>query len=172
MSRLITLWLDICLLRAGPQDLPHSQTLLGLTLGGYVLVSFLLSAPGYPVGTALLIALVDLALLLIFAISLLSLVGKINRLIQTLTALVGTGTLLGLIALPLVQVLTREQVSEELVFLVSMLWLLLFGWSLLVVAHIMRHALSVSLPVALGASIVYAVVAMQIIGLLFPVETV
>ena len=100
------------------------------------------------------------------------LVGKINRLTQTLTALVGTGTMLGLIALPLVQILTREQVSEELVFLVSMLWLLLFGWSLLVVAHIMRHALSVSLPVALGASIVYAVVAMQIIGLLFPVETV
>jgi hypothetical protein len=170
MSRLITIWIDLCLLRAGPQDLPHSRVLLWLTLAAYILVSFLMSVPGYPAGVAVQMALVDLALLLVFATSLLYLTAKTARLNQTLTALAGTGTLLGLIALPLVQLLFKGQESGQLSLLASVFWLLLFGWSLLVVAHIMRHALAVSLPVALGVSILYTLVAMQIIGAIFPLE--
>ena len=164
MQRLLRILLDICLLRAGPQDLPHSRSLLGLALAGYVLVSWLLSVPVYPVANAFLIALVDLTLLLLFAVSLLFIAGKTARINQTLAALTGTGTLLGLVALPLVQILSREQLAEQLALSVGMLWLALFGWSLIVVAHIMRHAMSVSLPVAIGVSVVYVLVAIQIVG--------
>ena len=52
----------------------------------------------------------------------------------------------------------------------SMVWLVLVGWSLLVVAHIMRHALSVAFAVGLGVAILYTLVAMQVIGTLFPAE--
>jgi hypothetical protein len=38
----------------------------------------------------------------------------------------------------------------------------------MVVAHIMRHALSVNLPVAIGIAVVYSLLAMQIIAMLFP----
>ena len=66
MLRLITIWLDICLLRAGPQDVPASRVLLWLTLIAYLLVSFLLSQPGYPSAVAARVAGVDLALLVVF----------------------------------------------------------------------------------------------------------
>jgi hypothetical protein len=53
-----------------------------------------------------------------------------------------------------------------------MLWLLLFGWNLVVVAHIMRHALSVNFPVATGIAMLYTLVAIQIINALFPMSLV
>jgi hypothetical protein len=168
MPRLLRILLDICVLRAGPQDLPYSRSLLGLTLVSYFFVSWLLSVPGYPIANAFLIALADLSLLLLFAVSLLFITGKTARMIQTLAALTGTGTLLGLVALPLVQILAREQLAEQLALPAGMLWLALFGWSLLVVAHIMRHAMSVSLPVAIGVSVVYVLVAIQIVGAFSP----
>jgi hypothetical protein len=168
MFRLLTIWLDICLLRAGPQDLPVSQVLLGLTLAGYLLVSTLLSLPGYPAITALQIAVADLGLLIVFAASVLYLTGNMARMNQTLSALAGSGTLLGLLALPLVQSLYLAEEAEQVSMPVLMFWLLLMGWSLLVVAHIIRHALSVILPIAVGIAVLYTLVAIQLITALFP----
>ncbi len=168
MSRLLTIWLDICLLRAGPQDLPVSQLLLGLTLAGYLLISTLLALPGYPAFTALQIAVIDLILLTAFAGSILYLTGNLARINQTLSALAGAGTLLGLLALPLVQSLYRAQDAEQLSLPVLMFWLLLMGWNLLVVAHIIRHALSVILPIAVVIAVLYTLLAMQLITALFP----
>jgi hypothetical protein len=168
MSHLITTWLNICLLRAGPQDLPASQTLLGLTMSSYVLVSLLLSLPVYPAGTAVLVAMLDLGLLVAFAAALLYLFGKWARFQQTLTALTGTGTLLGLLALPLVYLVFQGPEENRLAGLAALFWLFLFGWSLLVVAHIMRHALSISFLYAIGISVLYTLVALQLMAALFP----
>ena len=168
MSRLITIWLDICLLRAGPQDLPASQTLLGLTISSYLLVSLLLSLPGFPAATAVLVAVLDLGLLVAFAVALLYFFGKWSRLRQTLTALTGTGTLLGLLALPLVYLLFRGPEENPIAGLAALCWMFLFGWSLLVVAHIMRHALSIPFPYAIGIAVLYTLVALQLMAALFP----
>ena len=170
MSRLILIWFDICLLRAGPQDLPASRELLGLSMVSYTLASFLLSLPGYPLVAAGQLALMDAGLVVVFAATALYLTGKMARLTQTLTALSGTGTLLGLIALPVIQLLASGKESGQLALLAGMLWLLLFGWNLLVVAHIMRHALSVNFPAATGVALLYTLVAMQIINTLFPMS--
>ncbi len=169
MSRLILFWFDICLLRAGPQDLPASRELLGLSMASYTLASFLLSLPGYSLVAAGQLALMDASLVVVFAATVLYFTGKMARLTQTLTALFGTGTLLGLIALPVIQLLASGQAGQPSL-LAGMLWLLLFGWNLLVVAHIMRHALSVNFPAATGIAILYTLVAMQIINMLFPMS--
>jgi len=170
MSRLILIWFDICLLRAGPQDLPASRELLGLSMASYMLASFLLSLPGYPLVPAGQLALVDAGLVVVFAATVLYLTGKMARLTQTLTALSGTGALLGLIALPVIQLLASGKESGQPALLAGMLWLVLFGWNLTVVAHIMRHALSVSFPVATGIAILYTLVALQIINVLVPMS--
>lgn len=171
MLRLITIWLDICLLRTGPQDVPVSRVLLWLSLAAYLLVSFILSLPGYPSAVAARMAGVDLVLLVVFATVPLYLLDKAARIGQTLTALAGSGALLGLLALPIIRVLFEGQDSGEIPPFAAMVWLILFGWSLLVVAHIMRHALSVPFAVGLGVAVLYTLVAMQVIGTLFPAET-
>jgi hypothetical protein len=167
MSRLILLWLDICLLRAGPQNLPASRELLALAIASYTLVSFL-SVPGYPLATAGQMALVDASLLIVFAASVLYFLGKTARLYQTLTALAGTGALLGLFALPVIHLLSQSHEAGQSPLWAGLLWLSLFAWSILVVAHIMRHALSVNLAVALVIAALYSLVAMRIINTLFP----
>lgn len=171
MSQLLTIWLDICLLRKGPQDLPASRVLLTLTVITYGLVSFLLSLPGYDVARALLMALTELMLLVAFAAALLFMTGKIARLNQTLTALTGTGTLLGLLALPLVTTLSPSQDAAQLSDVIGLFWLVLFAWSLLVIAHIMRHALAIAFPVAIGVSVLYTLVALQLMTNLFPLPS-
>jgi len=170
MLRLITIWLDVCLLRAGPQDLPASRMLVWLSLGAYLLISFFLSYPGYPFGVSVEMAGVDLILLAIFAMAPLYLLNKTARINQTLTALAGSGAVLGLVALPLVQVVFEGQESGEVPPFVALVWLILFGWSLLVMGHIMRHALSVAFAIGLGVAVLYTLVAMQVIGTLFPMD--
>ena len=172
MSRLILIWFDICLLRAGPQELPASRELLALAMACYTLVSFILSLPEYPPVVAVKLALLDGALLMVFALTTLYLSGKFARLTQTLTALSGTGALLGLLALPVIQLLSSAHSTGQPSPLAGMLWLLLFGWNLAVVAHIMRHALSTGLPLALGIAILYTLVAMQVIEAMFPMSLV
>ncbi len=140
-------------------------------MAAYVAVSFALALPGYPSAVALQMAGVDLLLLVVFATAPLYLLNKTARIGQTLTALAGSGALLGLLALPVIRVLFEGQDGSGVPPFAAMVWLILFGWSLLVVAHIMRHALSVAFAVGLGVAVLYTLVAMQVIGTLFPAET-
>jgi hypothetical protein len=168
MLQLIRAWFDICRLRAGPQDLPASGFLLGLSLCCYALVSFLVASPSSGIMGAVQLATVDTGMLVVFATSILYLQSKTERINQTLSALAGSGSLMGMLALPLVLLVDPGQPADQLSALLTGLWLLLLIWNLLVMAHIMRHALSASFAVGLGAAVLYALVSMQIVVTLFP----
>ena len=168
MTQLITLWIDICLLRAAPQDLPASRVLPVLALACYMLVSFVVSLSFYTGAEAFQVTVTDLGLLLVLVPGLLYLRGKTPRINQTLSALAGCGCLLGLLALPLVRFLGQDVPVGEVPLVLSVFWLCLFVWNLLVVAHIMRHALSTSLAVGIGVAVMYALINMQVISVLFP----
>ena len=170
MLQLFKSWLNICLLRTAPQDLPASGFLLGLTLSCYIGVSFLVSLQSYGFLPALLVAALDTGLLAVFALGLLYLQNKTARVNQTLSALAGSGTILGLFALPLVFFLDPGQTAEQIPLLVPVFWLCLFFWSLVVVAHIMRHALSTSFAMGIAISVLYALVSMQILATVFPLQ--
>ena len=168
MLPLIGIWFDICLWRAAPQDLPASGFVLSLSLGCYALVSMLVSLGSYGLAGAAQLALLDLGLLVVFVLSLLYLQDKTARIYQTLSALAGTGSLLGAFALPLVWWLQPGQQPEQVPVLLTLFWLLLLVWNLLVMAHIMRHAVSSSLAVGLGVSLLYVLVSMQMIAVISP----
>jgi hypothetical protein len=168
MLQLIRAWIDICLWRRGPQDLPVSGILLGVSLCCYVLVSLLVSAGSYGIAAAVQLAALDLGLLVVFVLSILYLQNKTARINQTLSAMAGTGAVLGVCALPLVILVQQDQSAEQIPAVLTLLWLVLLIWNLLVMAHIMRHALSSSFAIGLGASLLYALVSMQIIATLFP----
>jgi hypothetical protein len=171
MTRLITIWLDICLLRAGPQDLPASNVLLALALGAYALVALGVSLMSASLPAALGITAIDVLLMAAFASLLLRWTNKVARLNQTLTALGGTGALLGLLAWPLISMILRSQGQEEAPDLPVLLWLGLLIWNLAVVAHIVRHALSTTFLTGMGLSIVYALITYTVINSLYPPVT-
>ena len=142
MYALISPFLDLCLLRKAPQDLPFSQMLLIVCTVGYLAVSVLMGWPMYGLGTSVAQSLVELGVLALYTHLALRLVKHPERLTQTLTALVGSGVLLGAVLLPMVYAMYQTQRAGTSGGLSALAYLLTFGWLLVVFGHIYRHALS------------------------------
>ena len=161
MLQLIRAWFDICLFRKGPQDLPVSGFLSGLSLACYVLVSFLVASSSSGIVAGVQLAALDVVMLIVFVSVLLYLQTKTERLGQTLSAMAGSGSLMGLFAVPLVLLVDPGLPADQLSPLLIGSWLSLLVWNIFVMAHIMRHALSTSFAVGLGAAVLYALVSMN-----------
>lgn len=139
---LFTAFLEVCLLRRRPQDLPHSLFLLKLTLAAYAAANIGLAAINLAPGPAVAAGVLDTVLLVAVTMVLLQLRRLPRRLPQTLTALAGSGALLNLLAAPVMLWLAAlpEPAREGLP---ALLILGLVVWSLAVMAHILRHALDI-----------------------------
>jgi hypothetical protein len=133
--------INICLLRANPQDLPTSTALTTFALLLYYVADVVTAATFVPFSQALLAAAADTALIVVLALLALSLRQLTVRARQTLMALAGCGALLGLVS-TLVGSLLPDGVSPFLVSVPSLLWLIA------VYGHILRHALDV--PYVMG----------------------
>lgn len=167
MHALFNLFLDICLFRKGPQDIPASSILMKLCLLAYGASGFLVLLLGAPAPVALLQILLDLVLLA----GLLHLVLLLNRhpgrFEQTLTALTGAGTLMGLLALPLMQWIIRQGTGGDTT-LPSLLMLGLMVWSVAIIAHILRHALDTSVWAGAMYALGYTVLSWILAGWIGP----
>ncbi|MDS4068526.1 MAG: hypothetical protein RKO24_02785 [Candidatus Competibacter sp.] len=148
MSALFNLFLDICLFRKGPQDVPASMPLLKACLLAYGLSGLLVLLIGTPIPVALLQILLDMVLLGGLLYLALILHRHPKRFEQTLSALTGTGTLMGLLTLPLVSWISRQGAGGD-TELPSVLMLALIAWSIAIMAHILRHAFNA--PIWVGA---------------------
>jgi hypothetical protein len=164
MNQLLKVFVNICLLRSGPQQLPASRFLLLLVLlahllTGLVFVLFTLALP-----QALLAALIGTVLLYAVVQGLLSAHRKPQRVSQTVTALAGCEVLLGALALPLTAwFYAVEEGSARIV--PSLLSLVIIVWSVVVTVHILRHALQVSQGIALLFALGYTFLAYSVMGL-------
>jgi len=148
MLPLFNLFLDICLLRKGPQDVPASEALVKMCLLAYGLSGLLVLLTEAPAPVALLQILLDVVLLAGLLYLGLTLSRHPKRFGQTLSALTGTGSLIGLLALPLAIWIERQQPGGDIA-LPSALMFALMVWSIAIIAHILRHAFETS--VWLGA---------------------
>jgi len=150
--------LEICLLRSAPQDLPSSRVGMGSALAAYALADVIAIYDILTPGSAVLAAGVDT--LLLAATTQLVLLWRHfeNRVTQTLTALAGSGALLSMLAWS-GAVLLRGSLSPEWI------WAAFLVWYTLVFGHVLRHALSISFAVGVGASIVYIFLSMGVTGL-------
>lgn len=169
MIQLVTFFWGLCMLKTAPQDLPASPFLLGLTLLAYFVMSMLVSVLQWPIPQAVLTALLDTLLLTILCYALLwaRLFG--GRFLQTLTALAGSGALLGMIAVPLI--LWQKQAgapANGIAGLPSLLLLIWTAWNVVVVGHILRHALSTLFALGIGLAGVYAYITFQLIRIFLP----
>lgn len=170
MTLLFRYWLELCLLRAAPQDGPGSVFSLGLAMTCYAMVSILVMTAGYGMLAGARMALLELVMLAAFVAMLLYLLNKATRIKQTLAAMAGAGSLLGLVAFPLV--LLQGPVSDEgsQPMVLSLFWVALLVWNLVVSAHILRHALSSSFAIGLAVAILYLLISTQFAVTLFPQE--
>jgi len=148
--------INIALRRLGPEDLPDSGFLLGLTVVAYALLQLPVGIMADATLTEIFTQIpVSVVLAFAFVWVLLRLAGVPRRYRQTLTALLGTGTLLTIVAMPFMiwrlSVLQLQPTAPfpELILLIIMLW------SIAVDGHIIARALSRPFVVGLLVSIAY-----------------
>jgi len=154
----VKIFFDICLLRAKPQDLPASDTVMLAALAAYALADVIGVLDVVPLGGAALAAAVDTLLLLAATHLALRWRHLENRVPQTLSALAGCGALISLLA----------WVAAGLVparFPAEWVWAPFLLWYTLVFGHILRHALSIPLVAGLTMSILYLILSMGVTGL-------
>ncbi len=165
MSRLLQLFIDICLFRARPQDLPASPFLLLLCIVVSIATGFipvLNHLKGvYP---ALAASLMDTGLILLFLRGGLYFLEKEPRFLQTATAIFGSGAVINIPLLVLELMFAAAQ-SDVMQAVATLLFLLLVVWSLLVLGHILRYALDIrfagGVAIALGYFILISLLVNQ-----------
>jgi hypothetical protein len=130
--------LRILQLRAGPQDLPASWPATIAIIAVY-LAENMYTGKQLGDGDAAIKSFSITALQFAAVAVMLYLRKFPERLAQTLGALAGAGAILGLVAFVLVLQADPDRNQPVL----ALFWFAIFAWSLVVDAHIYRHALSV-----------------------------
>lgn len=157
MLKLLQTFVEIALWRKGPQDLPASRFLLMLVLGLYVGASFVqVQLLDLRLRTALVIVCVDVVMMMLWLWVVLAFFERSSRFIQTLTAMLGVGTLLAAldIAVAAIQLAAGMPSGEP-----SAAWLILRFFAIaLIMGRIFMHALDRGLltGMALTVAIVYS----------------
>ena len=165
-----TCW-QICLLRQGPQVFPRSWTLFIILLLVYMGTDVvLLVAQGLRGLVLLPELLLDTALLLAFFALVLTIWQKLERFNQTLSALLGTGAIIMLVAVPLSLLATLLPTSTGSQAVGVLLWVIL-AWNVLVTGHILRYALNTWLTLGIIIAGTYVVLNLVLFSILFPMRT-
>lgn len=160
---LIVLFIDICLFRRGPQDVPASRLLFGLALIAYLVVGELLLIVEADWFEAALQSLVEAGLLLGFFWAVLFLSGKASRFLQTATALLATDAIISTPGALFLQGWAARPDAR----LFQMALFALMIWHIAVVAHILRQALSRPLVYGMAVAVFYIIATYQIMSALF-----
>jgi hypothetical protein len=167
--RLLQLFMDICLLRGKPQDLPPSRFLFGLALGASLLASLpaLALNLGGPL-PALMAGLMDIFLTIVFLRGGLYILEKDARFQQTATAIFGAGAILNVIAMPLEVTIAATAEGASLPPMAGLMYLALLVWSLFILGHILRHALDTRLGIGIGVAVLYYILISLLIQQFLP----
>ncbi|KAA6185197.1 hypothetical protein F2Q65_09830 [Thiohalocapsa marina] len=165
MLPILHFFVELCLLRRRPQDLPGSRALLGLVVLAALLGGMLLAITA---GASVMAGLAQTALdilLLLGALHLgLKLLNRQPRFLQTATSLLGADTLIGVVALLPVGLAAPGTDAGGQLMLAGLLFLGLVVWSVLVAAHILRHALEIRLAQGAAIAVAFDILSFMLIG--------
>ena len=166
MQALLQFFIDLALLRKGPQDLPASPALLALLAAGGVFVGTLNGQAIFGgIRPAAGANLLDMVLTMVMLFVLLQFKGHAARWTQTASAFFGAGLLAGLVML-LVGAITSAPGAAPVSALMD---LVLAVWLHVVLGHVLRHALDVPLMAGVIIVLAYTMMAFNVIIQFFPV---
>jgi hypothetical protein len=149
-------FLQIALRRRGPEDLPDSQFLLLIAGIAYLVTQAILVVPVYDT-LSFVVSSLFLDVLLVCAVlwGLLNLAGHRRRFRQTLTAMFGTGALLGACMMPFNYWLDLVVASGKPAVGPRVALLAIISWWVVVNGHIFARALSAPFAAGLAIAVGY-----------------
>ncbi len=168
MQALIIFFVELCALRRPPQDLPSSETLLGIVLILNLIVGLLVGiTAGLPWLTSLTQGGAEILIMLTALYAALTQMKLRPRFVQSATALLGSGALLGLVAILPLSLNPTGSEQTDLAALGAFLLLALVIWGVVVTGHILRHTFALTLGQGAAVAVAFEVVVVTIVTTLF-----
>jgi hypothetical protein len=167
VNYILKLFIDIIILRRGPQDVPASRNLFitsGLLL---VVVAVIADHLSDDIINSIVLAVTQVSILSITVWIILSLNKKPERALQTLTAIYGTSILIQLAVWPFrTWLLSMGEEAQKQLTIPLLAVVMLAIWAFIVMIHIYRNALDASLGKSIAVSILtQLVVSLSILSL-------
>ena len=167
MQQFLKVFLDIVLWRRGPQDLPSSGLLVALTLMGYELVNLLqVALMDVSVSELLLYLVVDPLLLMGGLWLVMALFGRKERWSQTVSAVLGCSTLLGLVVSVPMVLLVGSRMASDPPASIQLLALGLVIAFILVIGRIIKLATDSNLLTGTAIATTYVVILHALAGMI------
>ncbi len=165
---LIRFFVELCLLRRAPQDLPASPFLFWLTLAADLAAGLVVGlVSGLGPGSSLLQGTAELALMLGLLYWALRMTRHPGRFIQAATALLGTGALVGVLAVVPLSLDPTGSEASNAAALGAFLLLALVAWHIVISGHILRHSFGITMGQGIAIAVAFQVLAIALIGVLF-----
>lgn len=158
-------FVNICLFKAGPENVPASHWLLKMTLMMYFIMGVVISRIDSSWVVSLFTSLTDILVMIVVTGLLLQFRGFKSRFQQTLTAMAGAGTCLGIVGAPVVLLFNQVSEQERVSSYAMLLMIAVMFWSLMVTAHIFRRSLEIKPGMAAVLTIAYTIVSLLAVGL-------
>ena len=162
--------LAMLILRSAPQDLPYSPVLTGQLAVMYLLTGLIVLQTTLNPEDLYAGLLLGLIVQYVFTWLVLGALKLRARFIQTFAAMMGVGLLFNLMSWPVFSTLSDASNSDSLKATMSLIFLMLISWEVLVKAHIFRHAMEMKMFSALALSFSLFFISVAFSQLLFPVE--
>jgi len=160
--------LALLILKSAPQDLPYSPQLSLQLAGWYIVSGIVVLQTTVSPDDILAGILLGLLVQVLFTYLVLRALNKRARFVQTISAMLGAGTLFNLLSWPVFAFFADEAPNENLQATMSLVFLLIISWEVLVKAHIFKHALDMKMYSALALSFSLFFISIALSQLLFP----
>mgnify|MGYP001809898583 CR=1 FL=1 len=168
MQALITFFVELCVLRRPPQDLPASDLLLAIVLVADLVVGVLVGlTAGLSWLTSLVQGIAEICIMLAALYAGLTQLRLRPRFVQAATALLGSGALLGLVAIAPLSMNATGSEPTNLAALGAILLLAVVVWGILVTGHILRHTLGLTLGQGAAIALAFEIVTVTVVTTLF-----
>jgi len=162
--------LALLFLKTAPQDLPYSLRYAVRLAVFYVLSGLLVLQTTLNPEDILAGLMLSLGIQFVFTYTVLRALNRSARMLQTFTAILGVGILFNLLSWPILAALADEASAEAVRSTMSLMFLLIISWEVLVKAHIFKHALEMKMFSALALSLSLFFISIALSQLLFPGE--
>lgn len=169
---LLRIFVDLCLIRKGPQDLPDSNALLKVVFFIYFISGSLLLSSSMELAEAVVQSCIETLLLGLFMYLLVSFFAVKNRFNQSVTAIYGSGALITTFSAPFVFLMGNMAKNDGSTGAVGLIVFLIVCWSFIVMANIIRETIQKSLGISLLLTFCYLYLSYQVIQTVYPIETV
>jgi len=153
MLRWLEFFFKVSTLKASPADAPLSLTAQYTAILAYWTVGVIILIQSQSLIESVFVSAVQTGLLIFIVNVSLWIRKNPERIVQTVTAITGAGTIISIIAFPIIMLFSGAEGTTQ--YLYTAFWIVLVVWETVMIAHVFRFALDIPFIAAAGMAMIF-----------------